>query len=398
MLTGCATGASPAADRCAPAGAPALFPAPAALAATTPVDPTSLPGSALRSGLQLLLREHVDLLGYVTAAGLRPGAGSTQSRSAATVLRKNTAAISLALAGCDQSARSRLRAAWAQRSAALWRYGDAVRRGTNATAFRLSLGTLDRRIGRMLAQRFGVDVTPTTDQLAVDTAALLHALDGIGRRDPSWPAAAQHAADAMDDTATSWAQALARRERLPDAPDATPATLRAELTTLLVRPVGALIRAAQSSNAAAPQPSSALRDAAVVLSDSAQRVWSAPVRGNPGAMSGASAIWQRVDQQLLAFTASVIRARPVTELRPMVAALALSEEQLAIAFSRAVPGTSAAAVTVTLQGPTHALLVALRDAVAHNPPAPWDIAASEDGFAGLAAVLAKGVTRLHPDG
>ena len=120
LLSSCSARRAPTADRCNPAEGAALTPARVSFAPPLPADPTASPSSALRSGLQLLLREQVDVLVYANAAHLAPHSDSKRARGAAAVLDENASALSFALSGCHVQTRNTLRSAWAKRADLLW--------------------------------------------------------------------------------------------------------------------------------------------------------------------------------------------------------------------------------------------------------------------------------------
>ena len=156
--------------------------------------------------------------------------------------------------------------------------------------------------------------------------------------------------------------------------------------------MGTVLHALLAISSAHVAADTALHDALTEMDAATHRIGSLSA-GRPATAASAelSQLWQNDDQQLVSFAADALRHLPAEQLRASAQTLEQTERQFAIAYGRDLPATSVDALFTTLQGPTHALQVAMVDVVAHKPKASWDVAAAEDGMAGLAAVLAKAV-------
>jgi hypothetical protein len=202
--------------------------------------PTDNAASGLRASLTALLTDHVYLSGVAVAIGLGSGFGSPAAKAAAATVDRNSADLAtLVSSAYGAAAAAQFTRLWRTQLPALAAYAKARARG-NAKAAHAAvadLGAFRLRLAAFLARHNpNLPEAVVAAGLQSQVVAVLRAVDAAARKSAAGFARVQQAAGGVPSVAEPVAAGIVKQfpKKYPGAADDAPATLRADLTSLLV--------------------------------------------------------------------------------------------------------------------------------------------------------------------
>ncbi|MDQ1746083.1 MAG: hypothetical protein QOD07_346 [Frankiaceae bacterium] len=355
-------------------------------------DTTATAAAALRSGLDLLFREHVDLTGFAVQTAVTDGLGSANTTQALAALDGNTVALGDAIGsvyGAD--ARTAFLKMWRAHIGFFVEYtkGLATKDAAMVSAAQTKLAGYKRDFAAFLGGATHIPADAIATELQGHIQTLETAIGSIVANKPDAAANLQMAAMHMDGTAAALASGIATEKSLAGNASGDASVLRAALTGLLVQHVaqtGAVVQTAVATGLTSPQTAGAVKaldDNTVGLGDAIGSVYGADAR------TAFLKMWRAHIGFFVDYTKGLATKNPQL-VASAQAKLAGYKADFAH-FLGTATGLPADAVAADLQGHITTLEDAIKAIVTKSPTAAAKISMAETHMAGTAAVLAQAI-------
>ena len=355
-------------------------------------DATATQAAALRSGLDQLFREHVNLTGFVVQTAVISGVSSPQTAAALKALDANTVAIGDAVGsvyGAD--ANTAFLKMWRAHIGFFVDYtvGLATKDNAKVDKAQTQLAGYKRDFAAFLAGATKIPAAAIATELQGHIQTLESAIQAILTKNKDAAAKLQMAAMHMDGTAAALAGGIAKDKNLTGSSDSQASALRAGLTGLLIQHVAQTGEVVQSV-VATSLTSAQTQGAIAALDQNTQDLGKAI-----GSLYGADAqtaflkMWRAHIGFFVDYTKG-LAAGDKSAVTSAEAKLATYQQQFG-SFLGTATGLPATAVSADLQGHIQTLQVAIQAILSKSPSAAAKIAMAEDHMAGTAAVLAKAI-------
>lgn len=386
----------------ASSGSPSTTVAPAPKSSpSSAASVTSTPAATLRAQLDALLREHVDLTGVVVQDAVSDGLTSPQTQAAVTVLGQNTDALGAAVGSLyGPAAQKQFLDIWRAHIGYFVDYTKGVATNDPAMVAKANqdLAGYETDFGKFLASATGgkLPATAAAADLKGHVQTLEAAISAIVAKSPTAGVKLQMAADHMDGTAAVLAGAFAQAKHVPGNPNGAGATLRAELTGMLVQHVAATATVVQS--AASTGLTSAQTQGAITALDSNTQHLGAAI----GSIYGSAAQQQFLKLWTAHIGFFVNYTKGLATHDQAMVAQANSDlngyvDNFAGFVASATKGKlSKTAAAADLQGHVQTLEAAISAIVANSPTAPAKIQMAESHMVGTATVLSSAIAAAAP--
>jgi hypothetical protein len=355
-------------------------------------DTTATAAAALRSGLDQLFREHVDLTGFTVQTAVTNGLGSPNTAQALKALDGNTVALGDAIGsiyGAD--ARKAFLKMWRAHIGFFVEYtkGLATNNKSMVSAAQAKLANYKKDFSTFLggATQIPADAIATELQGHIDT--LEAAIQSIVTKKPDAASKLQMAAEHMDGTAAALAGGIAKEKSLPGNSDGDASGLRAALTGLLIQHVaqtGAVVQTAVDSGLTSPQTAGAVKaldENTVGLGDAIGSVYGADAR------KAFLKMWRAHIGFFVDYTKGL--ATNDKQLVSSAQGKLANYKRDFSDFLGSATGLPATAIAEDLQGHITTLEAAIQAIVTKSPSAAAKISMAETHMAGTAAVLATAI-------
>ena len=355
-------------------------------------DATATQAAALRSGLDQLFREHVNLTGFVVQTAVISGVSSPQTAAALKALDGNTVAIGDAIGsvyGAD--AKTAFLKMWRAHIGFFVDYtvGLATKDNAKVSKAQAQLAGYKRDFAAFLAGATKIPAAAIATELQGHIQTLESAIQAILTKNKDAGAKLQMAAMHMDGTAAALAGGIAKDKNLDGTADSQASALRAGLTGLLIQHVAQTGEVVQSV-VATSLTSAQTQGAIAALDQNTQDLGKAI-----GSLYGADAqtaflkMWRDHIGFFVEYTKG-LAAGDKAAVKAAQAKLATYQQQFG-SFLGTATGLPADAVSADLQGHIQTLEVAIQAILTKSPTAAAKISMAEDHMAGTAAVLAKAI-------
>ena len=355
-------------------------------------DTTATQAAALRSGLDQLFREHVNLTGFVVQTAVISGVSSPQTAAALKALDANTVAIGDAIGsvyGAD--ANTAFLKMWRAHIGFFVDYtvGLATKDNAKVTKAQTQLAGYKRDFSAFLAGATKIPAAAIATELQGHIQTLESAIQAILTKNKDAATKLQMAAMHMDGTAAALAGGIAKDKNLAGTSDSQASALRAGLTGLLIQHVaqtGEVVQSVVATSLTSAQTQGAIS----ALDQNTQDLGKAI-----GSLYGADAqtaflkMWRAHIGFFVDYTKG-LAAGDQAAVKSAQAKLATYQQQFG-SFLGTATGLPADAVSADLQGHVRTLEAAIQAILTKSPTAAAKIAMAEDHMAGTAAVLAKAI-------
>jgi hypothetical protein len=391
-----ACGGGPSSPKSASSSAPAA--APSASSAPTAALTTS-EAASLRAGLDTLLREHVELTGFVVQTAVQAGLTSAQTKGALAALGRNTDALGSAFGAVyGQAARVEFLKLWRAHIGFFLTYtqGVATHNAADVAKANKELTGYSAAFASFVSGATKLPMSAVRADLKGHVQTLEAAIRAIVTKSADAGMKLQMAADHMDGTAQVLAQGITSSKSLKGNPSSKASDLRAALTGLLIQHVAATEFVVQTAVAAkADLANPEVKGAIQALMTNTNQLADAF-----GSVYGASAkaeflkLWTAHIGFFVHYTlgkatkdrAEVAKAQ--RELSGYVTSFA--------SFVSQATNLPKAAVANDLRGHVQTLEAAIDDTVAGSSSAGVATLMAETHMAGTAAVLSAGIVQSKP--
>ena len=222
---------------------------------TSSTDSTATQAAALRSGLDQLFREHVNLTGFAVQTAVISGVSSAQTTAALKALDGNTVAIGDAIGsvyGAD--AKTAFLKMWRAHIGFFVDYtvGLATKDKAKVSKAQTQLAGYKRDFAAFLGGATKIPPAAIATELQGHIQTLESAIQAILTKNKDAGAKLQMAAMHMDGTAAALAGGIAKDKNLAGTTDSQASALRAGLTGLLIQHVAQTGEVVQSVVATQP--------------------------------------------------------------------------------------------------------------------------------------------------
>jgi hypothetical protein len=360
--------------------------------ASTTADATATAAAALRSGLDQLFREHVNLTGFTVATAVNTGIGSPNTAQALQALDGNTVALGDAIGsvyGAD--ARTAFLKMWRAHIGFFVEYtkGLATNNNSMVSAAQAKLANYKKDFSTFLAGATQIPADAIATELQGHIQTLEAAIQSIVTKKSDAAAKLEMAAEHMDGTAAALAGGIAKEKNLPGNSDGDASGLRAALTGLLIQHVaqtGAVVQTAVATGLTSPQTAGAVKALdknTVDLGDAIGSVYGAD----------AKTAFVKMWRAHIGFFVDYTKGLATNDKKLMSSAQAklANYKKDFSTFLGSATGLPADAVASDLQGHITTLEDAIQAIVSKSPTAAAKISMAETHMAGTAAVLAKAI-------
>ena len=365
---------------------------PTSSTANSPTDATATAAAALRSGLDELFRQHVDLTGFTVQTAVATGIGSANTAQALTALDGNTVALGDAIGsvyGAD--ARTAFLKMWRAHIGFFVDYtkGLATNDRSMVSHAQTQLAGYKQDFSKFLAGATQIPASAIARELQGHIQTLEAAIQSIVMKKADAATKLEMAAEHMDGTAAALAGGIAKEKNLPGNSDGEASALRAALTGLLVQHVaqtGAVVQTAVATGLTSPQTGGAVKaldQNTVDLSDAIGSVYGGDAR------TAFLKMWRAHIGFFVDYTKGL-----ATNDKQLIASAQAKLANYKTDFSHflaSATGLPASAVADDLQGHITTLEAAIQAIVSKSPTAAAKISMAEAHMAGTAAVLAKAI-------
>lgn len=357
-------------------------------------DPTATAAATLRSGLDELFREHVDLTGFVVQTAVMDGIGSPNTAAALQALDGNTVALGQAVGSVyGAAAQSAFVKMWRAHIGFFVNYtkGLATHNTPLVSQAQTQLAGYRASFSKFLGTATGLPASAISADLQGHVSTLETAIQAIVTKSPAAAADLQMAAMHMDGTAEVLANGIAAQKKLAGNADGASSALRAALTGLLIQHVaqtGAVVQTAVETSLSSPQTAAAVKaldDNTVALGTAIGSIY------GKSAQAAFLTMWRAHIGFFVDYTKGL-----ATKDQSLVSQ---TQTQLAgyktdfAKFLATATGLPATAVADDLQGHITTLEAAIQAIVAKDPSAGAKMSAAESHMAGTAAVLASAIAK-----
>jgi len=355
-------------------------------------DATATQAAALRSGLDQLFREHVNLTGFVVQTAVISGVKSPQTAAALKALDANTVAIGDAIGsvyGAD--AKTAFLKMWRAHIGFFVDYtvGLATKDNAKVTKAQAQLAGYKRDFAAFLGGATKIPPAAIATELQGHIQTLEAAIQAILTKNKDAGAKLQMAAMHMDGTAAALAGGIAKDKNLDGTSDSQASALRAGLTGLLIQHVaqtGEVVQSVVATSLTSPQTAGAI----AALDQNTQDLGKAI-----GSLYGADAqtAFLKMWRAHIGFFVDYTKGLASGDKAAVSAAQAkLANYQRDFGnFLGSATGLPGDAVSADLQGHIQTLEAAIQAILTKSPTAAAKISMAEDHMAGTAAVLAKAI-------
>ena len=361
-------------------------------AASSTTDATATAAAALRSGLDQLFRQHVDLTGFAVQTAVANGIGSANTAQALNALDGNTVALGDAIGsiyGAD--ARTAFLKMWRAHIGFFVEYtkGLATKNGSMVSDAQAKLAGYKQDFAKFLGGATQIPPAAIATELQGHIQTLEAAIQSIVANKSDAAANLEMAAEHMDGTAAALAGGIAKEKSLPGNADGNASALRAALTGLLIQHVaqtGAVVQTAVATGLASSQTAGAVKALdknTVDLGDAIGSVYGADAR------TAFLKLWRAHIGFFVEYTKGL--ATNDKQLVASAQAKLANYKQDFADFLGSATGLPATAVASDLQGHITTLEDAIQAIVSKSPSAAAKISMAETHMAGTAAVLAKAI-------
>lgn len=356
-------------------------------------DATATQAAELRTGLDTLFREHVDLTGFTVQTAAISGIGSTQTAAALKTLDSNTVALADAIGSIyGPAARDAFLKMWRAHIGFFVNYtkGLASHDKHLVSQSQSQLAGYKRDFATFLAGATQIPANAIATELQGHIQTLESAIKAILTGSKTAGAKLEMAAEHMDGTAQALASGIAKEKGLTGNADGDAAGLRAALTGLLIQHVaqtGAIIQSLVATGSlSSPQTTGAISALDQNTVDLGKAI---------GSLYGGDAqqaflkMWRAHIGFFVAYTEG-IAGNDAAKVRQAKHQLAGYQKQFGD-FLGSATGLPGSAVSADLQGHVQTLEAAIKAILAKSPSASTKIAMAESHMAGTAQVLAKAI-------
>ncbi|HVX68778.1 MAG TPA: hypothetical protein VHA79_03725 [Mycobacteriales bacterium] len=356
-------------------------------------DATATQAAELRTGLDTLFREHVDLTGFTVQTAAISGIGSTQTAAALKTLDSNTVALADAIGSIyGPAARDAFLKMWRAHIGFFVNYtkGLASHDKHLVSQSQSQLAGYKRDFATFLAGATQIPANAIATELQGHIQTLESAIKAILTGSKTAGAKLEMAAEHMDGTAQALASGIAKEKGLTGNADGDAAGLRAALTGLLIQHVaqtGAVIQSLVATGSlSSPQTTGAISALDQNTVDLGKAI---------GSLYGGDAqqaflkMWRAHIGFFVTYTEG-IAGNDAAKVRQAKHQLAGYQKQFGD-FLGSATGLPGSAVSADLQGHVQTLEAAIKAILAKSPSASTKIAMAESHMAGTAQVLAKAI-------
>lgn len=356
-------------------------------------DATATQAAELRTGLDTLFREHVDLTGFTVQTAAISGIGSTQTAAALKTLDSNTVALADAIGSIyGPAARDAFLKMWRAHIGFFVNYtkGLASHDKHLVSQSQSQLAGYKRDFATFLAGATQIPANAIATELQGHIQTLESAIKAILTGSKTAGAKLEMAAEHMDGTAQALASGIAKEKGLTGNADGDAAGLRAALTGLLIQHVaqtGAIIQSLVATGSlSSPQTTGAISALDQNTVDLGKAI---------GSLYGGDAqqaflkMWRAHIGFFVTYTEG-IAGNDAAKVRQAKHQLAGYQKQFGD-FLGSATGLPGSAVSADLQGHVQTLEAAIKAILAKSPSASTKIAMAESHMAGTAQVLAKAI-------
>lgn len=355
-------------------------------------DATATAAAALRAGLDLLFREHVNLTGFAVQTAVISGIGSANTTQALQALDDNTVALGKAIGSVyGPAAQTAFLKLWRAHIGFFVSYTKGLATGDRAMVgeAQSALAGYRRDFSAFLGSATGLPAAAISADLQGHVTTLEAAIKAIVTGAPDAAAKLQMAAMHMDGTADVLAKGIAAQKKLAGDVDGPASALRAGLTGLLVQHVaqtGAVVQSAVATSLSSPRTAASVQALDANTVDLGKAI---------GSIYGAAAqtafvkMWRAHIGFFVNYTKGLATGDAST-VRTAQAQLAGYQADFS-KFLATATGLPATAVADDLQGHISTLEAAIQAIVRKDPTAAAKISEAESHMAGTAAVLAKAI-------
>ena len=360
--------------------------------ASSSTDATATAAATLRSGLDELFREHVDLTGFTVQTAVSTGIGSANTAQALKALDDNTVALGDAVGSVyGAAAKTAFVKMWRAHIGFFVDYtkGLATKDNSLVSAAQAKLANYKKDFSKFLAGATQIPAGAIATELQGHIQTLEAAIQAIVTKSPDAAAKLQMAAMHMDGTADALAGGIAKEKSLPGNADGQASALRAALTGLFIQHVaqtGALVQSAVATGLTSPQTAGAIKaldQNTVDLGDAVGSVYGTAAR------TAFLKMWRAHIGFFVDYTKGL--ATNDKQLVSSAQAKLANYKQDFSKFLGSATGLPAGAVAADLQGHITTLEDAIQAIVSKSPTAGAKISMAETHMAGTAAVLAKAI-------
>jgi hypothetical protein len=359
---------------------------------TSSTDATATQAAALRSGLDQLFREHVNLTGFTVQTAVADGIGSENTAQALKALDNNTVALSDAIGSVyGPTARKAFLKMWRAHIGFFVEYtkGLATHDNSMVSDAQSKLANYKQDFSKFLSGATQIPASAIATELQGHIQTLEAAIQSIVGQKADAAAQLQMAAAHMDGTAAALASGIAKEKNLAGNADGDASGLRTALTGLLVQHVaqtGAVVQTAVATKLTSPQTAGAIKaldNNTVGLADAIGSVY------GPAARKAFLKMWRAHIGFFVDYTKGL--ATNDKQLVSSAQAKLANYKKDFADFLGSATGLPAGAVASDLQGHITTLEAAIQAIVSKSPTAAAKISMAETHMAGTAAVLAKAI-------
>ena len=360
--------------------------------ASSATDATATAAAELRSGLDALFRQHVDLTGFTVQTAVADGIGSANTAQALKALDGNTVALGDAVGsvyGAD--ARTAFLKMWRAHIGFFVEYtkGLATKDNAMVSQAQTKLAGYKQDFSTFLAGATQIPASAIATELQGHIQTLEAAIQSIVTKKSDAAAKLEMAAEHMDGTAAALAGGIAKEKNLPGNSDGQASGLRAALTGLLIQHVaqtGAVVQTAVATGLTSPQTAGAVKaldQNTVDLADAIGSVYGSDAR------TAFLKMWRAHIGFFVDYTKGL--ATNDKQLVSSAQAKLANYKKDFSDFLGSATGLPASAIADDLQGHITTLEDAIQAIVSKSPTAAANISMAETHMAGTAAVLAKAI-------
>jgi hypothetical protein len=360
---------------------------------------TNTAAARLYSGLDQLLREHVDLTANVVQNAITTGPKSANTKQALAALDQNTQGLGAAIGSVYGSAAQ-------QQFLKLWRahigffvnytLGVAGHKPAMVAAAQKDLAGYTRQFSVFVAGATKLPKSAVAADLKGHVSTLETAINAIVAKKPSAGMKLDMAAMHMDGTAQVLAKGIVSAKNISGSVTGSGSSLRAALTGLLVQHVAAtgfVVQTAVAAKGNLNKPE--VKGAVAALGNNTNQLGAAigSVYG-PAAQKAFLKMWRAHIGFFVNYT--------LADATHNAAKKAKAQKDLSgyiDQFSKFIAGATklpAAAVAGDLKGHVSTLETTIDAMVAGSPQSSADLLMAENHMAGTGAVLAKGIAASMP--
>jgi hypothetical protein len=355
-------------------------------------DATATAAATLRSGLDELFREHVNLTGFAVQTAVETSISSPNTAQALTALDDNTVALGQAVGSVyGAGAKTAFVKMWRAHIGFFVEYtkGLATNDKSMVSDAQAKLANYKQDFSKFLGAATQIPPAAIATELQGHIQTLEAAIQAIVTKSPSAAAKLQMAATHMDGTADALAGGIAKEKNLSGNADGSASALRAALTGLLIQHVaqtGAVVQTAVETSLTSPQTA-----AAVQALDQNTVALGAAI----GSVYGAAAktafvkMWRAHIGFFVDYTKGLATSNK--QLISQAQAKLANYQADFSKFLGSATGLPATAVASDLQGHITTLEGAIQAIVTKSPSAAGKLSMAETHMAGTAAVLAKAI-------